>query len=238
MAVSISRPSMGIFLPIQEESELETIFGSDSMKFVKLIDWIYKTTIEPLYSISVEELEAVFDKKAQIYAYYSGIFTAYVLSREDEEFRKAYDMWLKRKYERDKGEIREKCLSLGVNEEDLLYSFSICLEASTFLSGLDDEANRLLMENGFEEFNRISPYLLSLHYAVEVSFALIFGGEETDIEVVKWVLRRCIDYAEMVESYLRTLEIIADTESYNSLKEAERSAREERMLTYTEIFDA
>jgi hypothetical protein len=238
MAVSISRPSMGIFLPIQEESELETIFGSDSMKFVKLIDWIYKTTIEPIYSISVEELEAVFDKKAQIYAYYSGIFTAYVLSREDEKFKKTYDEWLKRAYERDKERIREKCFSLGVDEEDLLYSFSICLEASTFLSELNEEANWLLMERGFDEFNRMSFYLLSLHYAVEASFALILDSEETDIEVIKWVLRRCMDYQEIVESYLRTLEIIVDSESYNSLKEAERSAREERLLTYKEIFDA
>lgn len=84
----------------------------------------------------------------------------------------------------------------------------------------------------------MSSYLLSLHYAVEVAFALILDSEETEIDVIKWVLRRCSDYAEIVESYLRTLEIIADTESYNSLKEAERSAREERMLTYKEIFDA
>lgn len=239
MAVSISRPSMGIFLSIRDEKELEKIFGLDSIKFVKWIDWIYKTTIEPLYSISVEELEAIFDKKAQVYAYLSGILTAYVLSREeDEEFKKAYDDWLKRSYDREKERIREKCFSLGVNEEDLLHSFSICLEASTFLSELDDEANRLLMERGFEEFNRMSSYLLSLHYAVEVAFALIIDSEETEIDVIKWVLRRCVDYAEIVESYLRTLEIIADTESYNSLKEAERSAREERMLTYKEIFDA
>ncbi len=239
MAVSINGPSMGIFLTIREEKELEKILGPDSIKFVKWIDWIYKTTMEPLYSISVEEIEAIFDKNAQVYAYLSGILTAYILNREeDEKFKKAYDEWLKRAYERDKERIREKCFSLGVNEEDLLYSFSICLEASTFLSELDEEANRLLMEKGFDEFNRMSSYLLSLHYAVEASFALILDSEETDIDVIKWVLRRCRDYMEIVESYLRTLEIIVDSESYNSLKEAERSAREERLLTYKEIFDA
>jgi hypothetical protein len=51
----------------------------------------------------VEEIEAIFDKKAQVYAYLSGRLTAYLLSREeDEKFKKAYDDWLKRAYEREK----------------------------------------------------------------------------------------------------------------------------------------
>jgi len=239
-AVTVALPPPGVGalfsgLTLREEEllrEIEELFEVDASRVQQTYEAVLERAVKPLLVAGPETLTEVFQERFPVFAAYMVSFLSdlsllriYAVRPGEALERLGEIASLERRlFEAWTGALEERCMREGLPFEDLkyagaqLFNYDLWLLEKTREVGLERFLS-LLAERACDEAYQMHGYLLALLYVILAITAALLGTVPAfNRESLKVLVEWARHYAEELDSYVDTVNLLVTDEYYEAVE--------------------